>query len=83
MNAMRAVLAAAVLAMLAGCPQETAPMAPAPTATADAPAADGPIPTESNFIHGSAYYLERIKIPPGADFTVQLIDNQLADTLVP
>ena len=78
MNAMRAVLAAAALAMLAGCPQETAPMAPAPTA--DAPAADAPIPTESNFIHGSAYYLERIKIPPGADFTVQLIDNQLADT---
>ena len=38
------------------------------------------MPTESNVIHGRAFYLERIKIPPGADFTVQLIDNQLADT---
>ena len=56
--------------VLAGCPETT----PA------TPAADAPIPTESNFIHGSAWFAERIKIAPGADFTVQLIDTQLADT---
>lgn len=31
-------------------------------------------------IHGRATYLERIKMPPGADLVVQLIDQQLADT---
>ena len=66
---LRCVLAAAMIAALAGCPE-----------TAKSPAADAPIPTESNFLHGRATYLERIKIPPGADFTVQLIDTQLADT---
>ncbi|BCT94085.1 hypothetical protein LYSHEL_31120 [Lysobacter helvus] len=70
MIAVRTALAAVLVASLAGCPQEVPPMAPA----------DTPMPTESNFIHGRASYLERIKIPPGADFTVQLIDNQLADT---
>src|SRR6476659_5343068 len=69
MTMIRCVLAACLATMLAGCPD-----------SAPAPAAQAPIPTESNFIHGRATYLERIKIPPGADFTVQLIDNQLADT---
>ena len=70
MNLLRNVLLAALAVVLAGCPETT------PTT----PAADAPIPTESNFIHGSAWFAERIKIAPGADFTVQLIDNQLADT---
>jgi putative lipoprotein len=70
MKCQRSALAIAALACLAGCPQETPPPTPM----------DAPIPTESNVIHGRADYLERIKIPPGADFTVQLIDNQLADT---
>jgi uncharacterized lipoprotein YbaY/uncharacterized membrane protein len=69
MNMLRFVLATAIVAGLPGCPEK-----------ASTRAADAPIPTESNFIHGRATYLERIKIPPGADFTVQLIDNQLADT---
>src|SRR6478736_10176969 len=69
MTMIRCLLAACLAAVLAGCPDTT-----------PAPAAQAPIPTESNFIHGRATYLERIKIPPGADFTVQLIDNQLADT---
>ena len=63
---MRLLLAATLAFALTGCP-ETTPK-------------DAPIPTESNFIHGRAAYLERLKLPPGADFTVQLIDNQLADT---
>lgn len=70
MNVLRYVLAASLAMVLAGCPETT----PA------TPAADAPIPTESNFIHGSAWFAERIKIAPGADFTVQLIDTQLADT---
>lgn len=31
-------------------------------------------------ITGTATYLERVKMPPGASLRVQLIDNQLADT---
>jgi len=31
-------------------------------------------------IHGRAIYLERIAPPPGATLSVQLVDNQLADT---
>lgn len=69
MTMIRCLLAACLAAVLAGCPDTT-----------PAPAAQAPIPTESNFIHGRATYLERIKIQPGAAFTVQLIDNQLADT---
>ncbi|KGQ20463.1 MliC domain containing protein [Lysobacter dokdonensis DS-58] len=68
MNVLRCVLAMAALVALSGCPEKT------PVAD------DAPIPTESNFIHGRATYLERIKIPPGADFTVNLVDTQLADT---
>lgn len=39
-----------------------------------AEAIDGP------FIHGRAIYLERIRLPPGTQLRVQLIDNRLADT---
>ena len=44
-----------------------------------APAAAVP-PAASTAIRGSATYLERMAPPPGATLTVQLIDNQLADT---
>lgn len=71
MSLPRALLGCVVVFALAGCPEKASP----PGAQTEAP-----IPTESNFIHGSAYTLERIKIPPGADFSVQLIDTQLADT---
>ena len=74
MSLLRAVLPLALL-LLAGCPQEPAATAPA----GDAAVGGKPMSTEP-VINGRAYYLERIKIPPGADFTVQLIDNQLADT---
>ena len=84
MTILRGTLAIAVAIALSGCPeksatQEAAPAAASTAATA-ATTANAPIPTESNFIHGSAFFLERLKLPPGADFTVQLIDNQLADT---
>src|SRR5687768_1232149 len=69
MNLLRHAFAIAAIAALTGCPEKDS-----------APQSETPIPTESNYIHGSAYFRERIKIPPGADFTVQLIDNQLADT---
>ncbi|UHQ19258.1 YbaY family lipoprotein [Lysobacter sp. KIS68-7] len=66
---MRYLVALVAALVLSGCPERET--APSPVA---------PIPTESNYIHGSAYFLERLKLPPGNDFTVQLIDNQLADT---
>jgi len=72
---LRDVIAMVVVVALSGCaPRTSTPPSPVAPIPGDA------IPTESNFIHGRATYLERIKIPPGADFTVQLIDNQLADT---
>jgi putative lipoprotein len=76
MTSWRCMLAIGLALALSGCPEKK----PDAAAAADAPASNSAIPTESNFIHGTATYLERIKIPPGADFTVQLIDNQLADT---
>src|SRR6478735_514619 len=72
---LRHAIAMAVVVALSGCaPRTSTPPSPVAPIPGDA------TPTESNFIHGRATYLERIKIPPGADFTVQLIDNQLADT---
>jgi len=72
---LRDAIAMAVVVALSGCaPRTTTPPSPVAPIPGDA------VPTESNFIHGRATYLERIKIPPGADFTVQLIDSQLADT---
>jgi len=73
MHLARPLFVAALAATLAACPQR----GPSPGA---APMADAPIPADTNFIHGRATYLERLKMPPGADFTVQLVDAQLADT---
>jgi putative lipoprotein len=63
---------------LTGCPRE------ATTAKADSevPVSDQPIPTDTNFIHGRAFYLERIKIAPGADFTVDLVEQQHPDATI-
>jgi uncharacterized lipoprotein YbaY len=63
----------AMTIMLGACQPGSKPMDAEPTAAA--PAAR--VPTA---IHGRATYLERVKMPPGADLVVQLIDNQLADT---
>jgi uncharacterized lipoprotein YbaY/uncharacterized membrane protein len=68
--------AAALLVALAGCSNRVA-TDPATTAGA---ATTATAPSGDNVIRGRGTYLERIKIPPGADFTVQLVDNQLADT---
>ncbi|MBD9376648.1 YbaY family lipoprotein [Pseudoxanthomonas sp. PXM04] len=68
----RLALPAALLLALAACQPKPAGDAPAtPAATAPAVAAT---------ITGAASYRERIAPPPGAVLTVQLIDNQLADT---
>ena len=44
------------------------------------PAADDDDTREANTSSAAARFPERIKMAPGADFTVQLIDDQLADT---
>lgn len=46
---------------------------------ADASSGGSGGPSE-HVITGTATYLERVKMPPGASLHVQLIDNQLADT---
>lgn len=67
--ALRPALPAALLIALAACQ---------PKPAADAPAT--PATRAATTIHGEAAYRERIAPPPGAVLTVQLIDNQLADT---
>lgn len=67
----RPLLTTACLLVLAACQSP----ATAPT-SGDTPAAAKPATT----IQGRAIYLERIAPPPGAVLSVQLIDNQLADT---
>lgn len=68
------LLAIAMTAALGACQ-------PGPKATADPdPSANVPAASAPTSIHGRATYLERIKMPPGADLVVQLVDNQLADT---
>jgi uncharacterized lipoprotein YbaY len=42
--------------------------------------AEQPASETQPVIHGQAIYRERIAAPPGATLTVQLVDNQLADT---
>src|SRR5688572_23826624 len=66
-------------------PQASQPQpspSPSPPATAEPSPAQPSTPQAATqaVIHGRATYRERIKMAPGADFTVQLIDNQLADT---
>src|SRR5687768_7024677 len=53
---------------------------PVPRTTDPTPSADAPATRAQTAIHGRATYLERIKMPPGADLVVQLVDSQLADT---
>ena len=68
------LLAIAMTVAIAACQ-------PVPKATTQAsPSGDRPATGAPTVIHGRATYLERIKMPPGADLVVQLVDNQLADT---
>ncbi|MBF6024660.1 YbaY family lipoprotein [Lysobacter niastensis] len=48
-----------------------------PAGASSGNATSGP---SEHVITGTATYLERMKVPPGASFHVQLIDSQLADT---
>lgn len=68
------LLAIAMTAALGACQ-------PGPKTTVD-PSSSNNVPATSapTAIHGRATYLERIKMPPGADLAVQLVDTQLADT---
>jgi len=63
---------------LAGCPREMTTA----KANGETPVPDQPIPTDTNFINGRAFYLERIKIAPGADFTVDLVEQQHPDATI-
>lgn len=82
----RVAFACALLATLAasGCPSEPVqnaappvPTMPNPTSVATpAQAAHAAQPA----IHGRASYRERVKMPPGADLSVRLVDLQLAGT---
>lgn len=81
MNA-RATLACALAAALAGCqsgPASTAPQRPSSAAEAR--------PAASVMLHGTATYLERIKMPPGASLRVEALDAAsgaaLATTTMP
>lgn len=66
----RPLLFAACLLSLAACQSPTAVPPPG----------DAAVPPQATAIHGRAIYLERIAAPPGATLSVQLVDNQLADT---
>ena len=68
----RPLLITACLLAVVGC-QSPPATAPAP----EAPSAGSPT---SAAIQGRALYMERIAPPPGAILSVQLVDNQLADT---
>lgn len=53
---------------------------PAPKPAGDAGTQQSSVAATQAVIRGRATYLERIKMPPGADLVVQLIDHQRADT---
>ena len=53
---------------------------PGPRPGSDSAPQQGVDAMPQSVIHGRATYRERIKMPPGADLVVQLVDNQLADT---
>ena len=68
------LLAMAMTGALVAC-QSGSKTTPDPKLSANVPATSA-----LTTIHGRATYLERIKMPPGANLVVQLVDNQLADT---
>jgi len=76
----------AILAALAvsGCPSESVQDATHSEVTVPTPAtsiaAPMPAPAAKPAVHGRASYRERVKMPPGADFSVRLVDLQRADT---
>lgn len=67
----------ALLALSACQPRDTET---ARSPAADVPASAPPMTQGAHAINGTATYLERIQVPPGASLRVQLIDNLLADT---
>lgn len=76
---LRPLLRTLPVALLAACflcacqsPPSTPPDDAAPTAGDDG--------TTETTIRGSAFYREKIRLPPDVELRVQLLDNQLADT---
>lgn len=74
---LRASCLLALLALTACQPRDTAD---AQTTSSATPAPAPPMTQGAHAINGTATYLERIQVPPGASLRVQLIDNLLADT---
>jgi putative lipoprotein len=70
---MRLVVLAIVIAALSGCQSVSGPEHGTQGST---PATRT---TEPTLVHGRAFYLERMMLPPGATLEVQLIDDALAD----
>lgn len=69
MNARSALLLAACVATLAGCPAHS------PDTSTGGPASAAPSASASaTMVRGTATYLERIKMPPGASLRVELLD---------
>jgi len=77
-----AFIVVSMVSGLGGCARPPVDASSTAAATVAAPPQEttAAAPVSEYFIRGSAYYRERIKIAPGADFAVQLIDDQLADT---
>ena len=69
---MRLALPALAVVLLTAC-------ATAPRVPPEHPAAQTPMAQPTTLIEGSAFYLERMRVPAGATLDVQLIDNALAD----
>lgn len=69
---MRLVLLFVAVALLAACQSVPAPE------RGNAPAAQQTVPAKAS-VHGRAFYLERMLMPPGAVLEVQLIDDRIAD----
>lgn len=67
------------IALLAAC-SLCACQSPPSTPPDDAAAATGDSGTTEATIRGSAFYREKIRLPPDVELRVQLLDNQLADT---
>lgn len=68
-----------LLCMLTACQSPAGGAVNDSTSSTATPSASTP-PAAQPVIRGKATYLQRIKMAPGASFTVQLIDGRLADT---
>jgi uncharacterized lipoprotein YbaY len=70
---MRRVVLAIVITALSGCQSVSGPEHGTQGSTS------APHTTEQTVLHGRAFYLERMMLPPGATLEVQLIDDAVAD----